>query len=160
MLASEQCVAHAHDQHLLHSYSKAIQTIISFPGLLVLLYSLPSMHYPAKTLSRRGETNFFLKGKTTPILFGFSSLFSGPRVLCSNFRLRGCGFIWHQMHNFWAWWKRATFWQLCACLLYCELFAWQEKFLFVEATDLRFLLKSVWFWVADVGSFHTGDRNV
>lgn len=61
MLASERRVAHAHDQHLLRSYSKAIQTKISFPGLLVLLYSLPSMHYPAKTLCRRGETNFFKK---------------------------------------------------------------------------------------------------
>lgn len=52
-------LAHARDQHLLHSCSKAIQTVISFPGLLVLLYSLPSMHYPAKTLGWRGETNFF-----------------------------------------------------------------------------------------------------
>lgn len=89
------------------------------------------------------KQTFLKKAKQTPNLFGFSSLFSGPRVLCSNFRCRGCGFIWHQMHNFWARWKRATFWQLCACSLYCELFAWQEEFLFVEATDLRFLLKSV-----------------
>lgn len=56
-------VAHARDQHLLPSYSKAIQTVISFPGLFVLLYSLPSMHYPAKTLGWRGETNFYLKKK-------------------------------------------------------------------------------------------------
>lgn len=96
-------VAHARDQHLLRSCSKAIQTVISFPGLLVLLYSLPSMHYPAKTLGWRGRTKLFLKkkpNKQNPNLFGFSSLFSGPRVLCSNFGRRGCGFIWHQMHNF------------------------------------------------------------
>lgn len=65
--------------------SEAVQAVTSSPGLLVLLYSLPSMHYPAKTLVWRGEMNLFFKKtnkQNTSLAFHLRSVAPGcPAVI-------------------------------------------------------------------------------
>lgn len=85
-------------------------------------------------------------------------------MLCSNFRHRGCGFGQHRCVTLGYDERGPLFFTLATLcqLLHCELFAQQEAFLFVDATGVTFPLKSVWFGVAGVGSFHTatGSRAV